>query len=111
MDSALPLSITVPSGEKRKLVYRSDGEVVLPVRLQEMFGCADTFTVADGAKVITLELLSPAGRPVQTTSDLAGFWQGSYLAVQKEMKGRYPKHRWPDNPMEAEAGRSMKPRK
>ena len=111
MDNALPLSITVPSGEKRKLVYRSNGEVVLPVRLQEMFGCADTFTVADGAKVITLELLSPAGRPVQTTSDLAGFWQGSYLAVQKEMKGRYPKHRWPDNPMEAEAGRSMKPRK
>ena len=110
MDTFLPVSITVPAGENRKLVYRSDGEVMLAVKLQEMFGQTETVTVADGNKTVTIELLSPAGRPIQTTSDLKAFWQGSYFDVQKEMKGRYPKHRWPDDPMSEKPGRSIKPR-
>ncbi|MBU3020757.1 ATP-dependent helicase HrpB [Aestuariibacter sp. A3R04] len=111
LDTLLPQGIVVPSGEKRKLKYRSDGEVILSVRLQEMFGCDTVLTVGDNNKVITVELLSPAGRPIQTTSDLSTFWRGSYFGVQKDMKGRYPKHRWPDNPMAAEPGKSIKPRK
>ena len=110
MVTFLPVSITVPAGENRKLVYRSDGEVMLAVKLQEMFGQTETVTVADGNKTVTIELLSPAGRPIQTTSDLKAFWQGSYFDVQKEMKGRYPKHRWPDDPMSEKPGRSIKPR-
>lgn len=111
LDTLLPQQILVPSGEKRKLNYRSDGEVILSVRLQEMFGCDTLLMVGDNNKVITVELLSPAGRPIQTTSDLSAFWRGSYFDVQKDMKGRYPKHRWPDDPVTAEAGKSIKPRK
>ena len=74
---------------------------VLAVRLQEMFGLADTPTVCGGKVPVTLHLLSPARRPLQVTSDLRGFWDGSYHQVKKEMKGRYPKHHWPDNPWQA----------
>lgn len=108
MDNFLPVSITVPAGENRKLIYRADGEVMLAVKLQEMFGQTEPVTVADGNKTVTIELLSPAGRPIQTTSDLQAFWKGSYFDVQKEMKGRYPKHRWPDDPMSEKPGRSIK---
>ncbi|MBU2978601.1 ATP-dependent helicase HrpB [Alteromonas sp. C1M14] len=110
LDSLLPPKLTVPGGEKRKLTYRADGEVLLSVRLQEMFGCNAPITLANGQKTVTVELLSPAGRPIQKTADLGSFWQGSYFAVQKEMKGRYPKHRWPDRPMEATPGKSIKPK-
>ncbi|MEG3765842.1 ATP-dependent helicase HrpB [Alteromonas sp. 14N.309.X.WAT.G.H12] len=110
MDALLPSKITVPTGEKRKLTYRSDGEVLLAVRLQEMFGCTQPITVVNGQITVTVELLSPANRPIQKTADLGAFWQGSYFAVQKEMKGRYPKHRWPDRPMEASPGKSIKPK-
>jgi ATP-dependent helicase HrpB len=75
-----------------------------------MFGLAETPTVARGAVPLTIHLLSPAHRPVQVTKDLAGFWRSSYFDVRKEMRGRYPKHYWPDDPMQAEPTRRAKPR-
>jgi len=80
------------------------------VRLQELFGCAETPRVGDGRVPLTLHLLSPAHRPVQVTRDLAGFWRSSYFEVRKEMKGRYPRHPWPDDPLAAEPTRRAKPR-
>ena len=75
---------------------------MLAVRLQEMFGLVDTPTVAGGRRPLLIHLLSPAGRPVQITQDLAGFWRTSYHDVKREMKGRYPKHFWPDDPLGAQ---------
>lgn len=84
------------------LVYAADGEVTLQIRLQEMFGQLTTPTVGQGAVAVTITLLSPAKRPLQVTRDLASFWQNAYQDVKKEMKGRYPKHYWPDDPAQAE---------
>jgi ATP-dependent helicase HrpB len=81
---------------------------VLAVRVQEMFGCAETPRVAGGRRPVLLQLLSPAGRPVQATQDLAGFWAGSYQEVQKQMRGRYPKHPWPDDPLNTPPTRRAK---
>ena len=93
------------------LALNPAGEVpVLAVRLQEMFGCATTPTVAGGRVPVLLHLLSPAQRPLQVTRDLAGFWASSYHAVKKDMKGQYPKHHWPDDPLQAEPTRRAKPR-
>ena len=74
---------------------------MLAVRLQEMFGLSDTPRIAGGRVPLTLHLLSPAQRPLQVTRDLAGFWRTSYFDVQREMRGRYPKHDWPDEPLKA----------
>ena len=74
---------------------------MLAVKLQEMFGCQETPRVADGQVPLQVHLLSPAGRPLQITQDLAGFWRSSYQEVKREMKGRYPKHPWPDDPLQA----------
>ena len=90
----------IPSGRQASLRYDAD-EVVLAVKLQEMFGCDDGPFVFDGRIPITLELLSPAGRPLQRTCDLKGFWQGSYRDVRRDMRGRYPKHPWPEDPQAA----------
>lgn len=99
----LPAQITVPSGRSHPLHYSPDGQVTLAVRMQEMYGQSQPVTIAKGRVTVTLQLLSPAGRPLQTTSDPAMFWTGSYRAIQKEMKGRYPKHFWPDDPTTAKA--------
>jgi ATP-dependent helicase HrpB len=80
------------------------------VKLQEVFGWTSTPTLLDGRVPITLHLLSPAQRPVQVTRDLAGFWRDSYFAVRKELRGRYPRHPWPDDPLQAEPTRRAKPR-
>lgn len=104
-----PEHITVPSGSRIKIDYSGEAPV-LAVRLQEMFGMDRTPTIADGKVRLLIHLLSPALRPVQVTQDLAGFWANVYPLVKKEMKGRYPKHYWPDNPMEAEARRGAKRR-
>ena len=77
--------------------------MVLAVKLQEMFGCEAGPTVLHNRLPVTVELLSPAGRPLQRTRDLAGFWRGSYQDVRRDMRGRYPKHPWPENPLEATA--------
>ena len=102
LNRLLPLRLSIPSGREATLRYE-DEEVVLAVKLQEMFGCQEGPTVLDNRLAVTVELLSPAGRPLQRTRDLRGFWQGSYSDVRREMRGRYPKHPWPDNPLEASA--------
>nr|WP_233606976.1 ATP-dependent helicase HrpB [Citrobacter sp. FDAARGOS_156] len=98
LDSELPAHYTVPTGSRIAIRYHEDNPPVLAVRMQEMFGEANTPTIAGGRVPLVLELLSPAQRPLQVTSDLSAFWKGSYREVQKEMKGRYPKHVWPDDP-------------
>lgn len=102
LDKLAPTHLAVPSGSRIPIDYSGD-EPVLAVRLQEMFGLGTTPTIADGRVPVLLHLLSPARRPVQVTRDLAGFWQGAYIEVRKDLRGQYPKHYWPDNPLEAEA--------
>jgi ATP-dependent helicase HrpB len=105
-----PTRITVPSGLQRPISYSRGEPPVLAVKLQELFGLADGPRVADGRVPLTLHLLSPAGRPLQVTQDLAGFWERTYPEVRKEMKGRYPKHPWPDDPWSAVPTHRAKPR-
>ena len=101
LDSELPTHYTVPTGSRLLIRYTVGQSPVLAVRIQEMYGEASTPLVAGGRVPLVLELLSPAMRPLQITRDLAGFWQGAWRDVQKEMKGRYPKHLWPDDPATA----------
>jgi ATP-dependent helicase HrpB len=115
IDQLAPTRITVPSGMERRIEYALDdhGEPVSPVlavKLQELFGLAETPRIADGRVPLTIHLLSPAGRPLQVTQDLRGFWERTYPEVKKEMKGRYPKHPWPDDPWNAIATHRAKPR-
>ncbi|PIE36461.1 MAG: ATP-dependent helicase HrpB [Gammaproteobacteria bacterium] len=110
LDAWLPERYEVPTGSRIRLHYQRPGNPVLSVRLQEMLGCASNPTLAAGQLPLTVELLSPAGRPVQLTEDLVRFWTSSYPAVKKDMAGRYPKHPWPDNPLEAEPTRHAKRR-
>jgi ATP-dependent helicase HrpB len=110
LERLAPVAIAVPSGRSLRLHYQAGQPPVLPVKLQEMFGCADTPKVADGAVAVVLHLLSPAQRPIQVTQDLAGFWQRTYPDVKKELKGRYPRHPWPDDPWRATATHRAKPR-
>ena len=101
LDTVLPTHYTVPTGSRLPIRYDVDKPPALAVRIQEMFGEASNPTVAEGRVPLVLELLSPAQRPLQITRDLAAFWRGAYADVQKEMKGRYPKHPWPDDPASA----------
>lgn len=101
LEHGLPISLKAPSGHNHKLRYTEHGDAIYPVRMQEMYGQATPVTVASGKVKVVLELLSPAHRPLQTTTDIGAFWQGSYREIQKEMKGRYPKHYWPDDPTTA----------
>ena len=105
-----PERLEVPSGSKIAIDYEAEPPV-LAVKLQEMFGCEQTPTIADGRVALRVHLLSPAGRPLQITQDLAGFWRSSYQEVRKEMKGRYPKHPWPDDPLAANPTRHTRHRK
>ena len=109
IDEQAPTHLTVPTGSRIALDYSNDPPV-LAVRLQEMFGATETPRVANGKVAVLLHLLSPAQRPVQVTQDLAGFWRSSYFDVKKDMKGRYPKHYWPDDPLQAEPTRRAKPK-
>ena len=115
LDTHAPEELKVPSGMTRRLEYgtRDDdpgAPPVLAVKLQELFGLADTPRVGDGRVPVMLHLLSPAGRPIQVTQDLAGFWNRTYPEVKKELKGRYPRHPWPDDPWTAAATHRAKPR-
>jgi len=101
LDTAAPTAITVPSGRRVSLDYTAGDLPVLAVKLQEMFGLGDTPAVADGRVPILLHLLSPARRPVQITRDLRGFWNSGYEEVKKELRGRYPRHPWPEDPWNA----------
>lgn len=107
LDELAPLTLKVPSGSNIKIDY-SQNPPILAVKLQEMFGCSQTPTIAGGKVKLLVHLLSPARKPLQITQDLEGFWSGSYQDVKKEMKGRYPKHPWPDDPLQALATRFTK---
>ncbi|MDH3450321.1 MAG: ATP-dependent helicase HrpB [Gammaproteobacteria bacterium] len=107
LNELAPARLTVPSGSSIAIDY-TQSPPVLAVKLQEMFGCEQTPTVAGGKVALVVHLLSPAGRPLQITQDLAGFWRSSYHDVKKEMKGRYPKHPWPDDPLGAIATRKTR---
>jgi ATP-dependent helicase HrpB len=111
LDREAPTHLTVPSGSKVRLRYTPGEPPVLAVRLQEMFGLADTPRVCNNKVPVLLHLLSPAQRPMQITQDLRGFWEGAYHEVKKELRGRYPKHHWPDDPWQAQPTSRIKPRK
>ncbi|MBN8924462.1 MAG: ATP-dependent helicase HrpB [Rhodanobacter sp. 68-29] len=110
LDAQAPDALLVPSGQTRRLEYAPDAPPVLAVKLQELFGLADSPRVGGGRVPVTLHLLSPAGRPIQVTQDLRGFWERTYPEVRKELKGRYPKHPWPDDPWTATPTHRAKPR-
>ncbi len=116
IDRHAPVRMAVPSGMERPIHYAVDADGVTPqgpvlaVKLQELFGLADTPRIADGRVPLTLHLLSPGGRPLQVTQDLRNFWASTYAEVKKEMKGRYPRHPWPDDPWTATATHRAKPR-
>jgi ATP-dependent helicase HrpB len=99
------------SGSNIPIDYDNPAAPTLAVRLQEMFGLTETPRVGGGRVPLTIQLLSPAHRPVQVTQDLAGFWRTSYFDVRRDLRGRYPKHEWPENPLEAQPTRRAKPRR
>jgi ATP-dependent helicase HrpB len=104
-----PTHLEVPSGSRRPIDYSGETPI-LAVRIQEMFGARKTPAIAEGRQPLLLHLLSPAGRPAQITQDLEGFWRNSYPAVRKDLKGRYPKHDWPEDPLTARPTARVRPR-
>ncbi|MDR2013914.1 MAG: ATP-dependent helicase HrpB [Rhodanobacter sp.] len=111
LDEHAPTTVRVPSGLDRAILYAADAPPVLAVKLQELFGLADTPRIANGRVALTLHLLSPGGRPIQVTQDLKSFWERTYPEVKKELKGRYPKHPWPEDPWTATPTHRAKPRR
>jgi ATP-dependent helicase HrpB len=101
LDAAAPAVLPLPSGRTARLRYREDGTVVASVKLQELFGLGETPRLGPRREPVIFELLSPSGRPVQTTRDLRGFWERTYPEVRKELRGRYPRHPWPEDPWTA----------
>jgi ATP-dependent helicase HrpB len=108
LDEVVPETVAVPGGSRHRVDYADPEVPTLPVRVQEVFGWAETPVVA--GRPVRLQLLSPAARVVATTSDLAGFWTTGYPAVRSELRGRYPRHSWPEDPATAPATRRAKPR-
>ncbi len=108
LDRLAPVHLEVPTGSRIRIDYLDESAPVVSVRLQEVFGLEDTPRLGGGRVPVTFKLLSPAQRPVQVTRDLAGFWRGSYAEVRKDMRGRYPRHYWPENPLEAEPTRGVR---
>jgi len=111
LDELAPRELTVPSGSHIRIDYVDDNAPCVEVRLQEVFGLAATPRIGGNSVPVTFKLLSPAQRPVQITRDLAGFWQSSYIEVRKQMRGRYPRHHWPEDPMQAAPSRGARRRK
>jgi ATP-dependent helicase HrpB len=110
LDTEAPTHFTAPTGSSVPIDYEAEGGPKISIRVQEMFGLDRHPSVAGGKAPLLIELLSPAHRPVQMTRDLPGFWRGSYAAVRTEMRGRYPRHPWPDDPIAAPPTRRAKPR-
>jgi ATP-dependent helicase HrpB len=110
LDAEAPTHFAAPSGSSVPIDYEAEEGPKLSIRVQELFGLDRHPAIAGGRVPLVIELLSPAHRPVQVTRDLPGFWRGSYAAVKAEMKGRYPRHPWPDDPLSAPATRRAKPR-
>ncbi len=111
LKKAAPTHFTAPTGHNHPIDYDGPGAPALNIRVQELYGLKHHPSIADGKLPLTLNLVSPANRPIQITRDLPGFWKGSWAAVKADMKGRYPKHPWPDDPANAEPTRRAKPRK
>ena len=103
LDAEAPTHFTAPSGSHVPIDYEAEEGPKLSIRVQELFGLAQHPSIAGGRVPLVIELLSPAHRPVQVTRDLPGFWRGSYADVKAEMRGRYPRHPWPDDPLHAPA--------
>jgi ATP-dependent helicase HrpB len=110
LDDWLPTHIVVPTGSRIRIDYIDDLAPCASMRMQEVFGLATTPRLALGKIPVTFKLLSPAQRPLQITSDLASFWRNAYADVRKDMRGRYPRHYWPEDPLQAEPTRRIKPR-
>jgi ATP-dependent helicase HrpB len=110
LESLAPTYLALPTGTRARIDYSDPAAPSVSARIQELFGLAETPSVAGGARPLTIHLLSPANRPVQVTRDLAGFWKNSYFDVRKDLRGRYPKHPWPDDPLAATPTRRAKPR-
>ena len=107
LEELAPTRLTVPSGSSVTVDYADPTRPVVAVRIQEVFGWRETPRLADGRVPVVLHLLSPARRPAAVTSDLAGFWAGTYAQVRAELRGRYPKHSWPEDPAAAPALRGV----
>ena len=110
LDELAPTHVTLPTGTRAKIDYRDDNAPVASMRMQEVFGLGATPRIGGGRVPVTFKLLSPAHRPLQVTRDLASFWRNAYVDVRKDMRGRYPRHYWPENPLEAEPTKRAKPR-
>ena len=110
LDEQMPTHVTLPTGTHARIDYRSENAPIASMRMQEVFGLAATPRIGGGALPVTFELLSPGRKPLQITRDLASFWKNAYVEVRKDMRGRYPRHYWPENPLDAEPTRRAKPR-
>jgi ATP-dependent helicase HrpB len=110
LDELAPTHIALPTGTRAAVDYLDDNAPCASMRMQEVFGLAATPRIGGGTVPVTFKLLSPAHRPLQVTRDLASFWRNAYIEVRKDMRGRYPRHYWPENPLEAEPTRRAKPR-
>ena len=110
LEAEAPTHYTAPTGTHVAIDYEAEGGPKFSIRVQEMFGVDKHPSIAGGRVPLVVELLSPGHKPVQVTRDLPGFWAGSYREVAKDMRGRYPKHYWPDDPLVAEATARAKPR-
>jgi ATP-dependent helicase HrpB len=110
LDELAPRRLEVPSGSQIRIDYRDENAPVVAVRLQEVFGLTESPRLGGGTVPVTFKLLSPAHRPVQITRDLASFWRVGYVEVRKDLRGRYPKHYWPDDPLRAEPTRGVRRR-
>jgi ATP-dependent helicase HrpB len=111
LDQLAPSHVVVPTGSRIPIDYSDPLAPKVAVRLQEVFGWTESPRVLDGRVPVTMQLLSPAHRPVQTTRDLAGFWRTSYFDVRKDLRGRYPRHEWPEDPLTAAPTKRAKPRR
>ena len=103
LDELAPTHVGLPTGSRARIDYLDDNAPIASMRMQEVFGLAATPRIGGGAVPVTFELLSPARRPLQMTRDLASFWRNAYVEVRKDMRGRYPRHYWPENPLEGRA--------
>jgi ATP-dependent helicase HrpB len=110
LDEWFPSHLTVPTGSRIRIDYLDDLAPCASMRMQEVFGLASTPRLAGGQVPVTFKLLSPAQRPLQVTADLASFWRNAYADVRKDMRGRYPRHYWPEDPLQAEPTRRVRPR-
>ena len=111
LEELAPETLTVPTGNRLRLEYAPDKQPTLSVRLQEVFGWLETPRLAGGRVAVLVELLGPNYRPVQVTSDLASFWRSAYFEVRKDLRVRYPKHAWPEDPLTATPVAKGRPRR